>query len=112
MRSLKRVIDPNGKPSLTEYRVLERFPAGYTLVELDLGSGRTHQIRIHMAAIGHPVACDFLYGTEEPELSDHHLLHARKLAFRHPVTGEEIVCEAPLPEDFREVLDKLRDQTD
>ena len=104
---LKRVIDPAGKPSLTRYRVLERY-MGYTLAELSLGSGRTHQIRVHMAWLGHPVAGDFLYGTEEPLLTERQLLHAKKLTFPHPVSGKVISCEAPLPEDFRKVLEKLR----
>ena len=102
-----------GAPSVTHYRVLERFEkspfsGGYTLAELLLETGRTHQIRVHMSHIGHPVAGDWLYGGLSPLLIDRQALHAAALSFTHPITGERLRLKAPLPEDMKEALEKLR----
>ena len=95
----------NGKRAVTHYRVLERFQ-GYTYVECQLETGRTHQIRVHMASIHHPLLGDTVYG---PAKDSHHLegqtLHAMVLGLIHPVTGEYLEVEAPLPEYF-ENLDR------
>ncbi|MBQ3864831.1 MAG: RluA family pseudouridine synthase [Clostridia bacterium] len=101
----KMAIVPEGREAETHYRVLERF-RGYTLVECRLVTGRTHQIRVHMASLGHPVCGDPLYGfssTKSPVL----LLHAGELHVRQPSTGEEMVFRADLPDDFASFLSRL-----
>ena len=98
----------NGKRAVTHYRVLERFQ-GYTYVECQLETGRTHQIRVHMASIHHPLLGDTVYG---PAKDSHHLegqtLHAMVLGLIHPVTGEYLEVESPLPEYFENLLKKFR----
>ena len=98
----------NGKRAVTHYRVLERFQ-GYTYVECQLETGRTHQIRVHMASIHHPLLGDTVYG---PAKDSHHLegqtLHAMVLGLIHPVTGKYLEVEAPLPEYFENLLKKFR----
>lgn len=98
----------NGKRAVTHYRVLERFQ-GYSYVECQLETGRTHQIRVHMASIHHPLLGDTVYG---PAKDSHHLegqtLHAMVLGLIHPVTGEYLEVEAPLPEYFENLLKKFR----
>lgn len=98
----------NGKRAVTHYRVLERFQR-YTYVECQLETGRTHQIRVHMASIHHPLLGDTVYG---PAKDSHHLegqtLHAMVLGLIHPVTGEYLEVEAPLPEYFENLLKKFR----
>ena len=98
----------NGKRAVTHYRVLERFQ-GYTYVECQLETGRTHQIRVHMASIHHPLLGDTVYG---PAKDSHHLegqtLHAIVLGLFHPVTGEYLEVAAPLPEYFENLLKKFR----
>lgn len=98
----------NGKRAVTHYRVLERFQ-GYTYVECQLETGRTHQIRVHMASIHHPLLGDTVYGAAK---DSHHLegqtLHAMVLGLIHPVTGEYLEVEAPLPEYFENLLKKFR----
>ncbi|MGN0659455.1 MAG: RluA family pseudouridine synthase [Emergencia sp.] len=84
------------------------FSQGYTLVELKLETGRTHQIRVHMSHLGYPLAGDHLYGGTRPWLIERQALHAYKLKFIHPVTGEQMVVEAPLPEDIRQTVENLR----
>lgn len=84
------------------------LPAGFTLVELLLETGRTHQIRVHMSHIGHPLIGDHLYGGYNPVLLQRQALHAFRLKFRHPVTGEFLEIEAPLPEDMENLLKKIR----
>ena len=98
----------DGKRAVTHYRVLEYFP-GYAYVECRLETGRTHQIRVHMAHIGHPIVGDPVYGGggESFGLSGQ-CLHAKTLCFRHPKTGETLKFTAELPEDFRKLLTKLR----
>jgi 23S rRNA pseudouridine1911/1915/1917 synthase len=102
----KMAVTASGKPARTAYTVLERRD-GQTLLELALQSGRTHQIRVHMAAIGHPVVGDARYGTPDKRLgSGRFFLHAFKLAFAHPVTGARTEFTSPLPEDLRSYLGK------
>jgi 23S rRNA-/tRNA-specific pseudouridylate synthase len=110
-----------GGPPTTGYRVRERFP-GWTLLELDLVTGRTHQIRVHLDAIGHPIAGDPLYGTgtsrRGPDVRGdaaglHRLfLHSRRLELTSPSSGALIRAEAPLPDELEAVLDGLRSQRD
>ncbi len=100
------VRDRGGREARTGYQVLRRLP-GMTVLTLDPETGRTHQIRVHLAHIGHPVIGDRVYGgrreqrrTASGEVAERHMLHARRLAFHHPTTGEWLEFEAPLPEDF------------
>ena len=88
--SVKRIITPDGKKSITRYRVLRRNEGG-ALILLELRTGRTHQIRVHLSAIGCPVHGDFLYGTEDPErFAGRFALHSAYLEMKHPVTGEQM----------------------
>jgi 23S rRNA pseudouridine1911/1915/1917 synthase len=118
---LRMAVVPSGKPALTHYRVLERFPA-HTLLLVRLETGRTHQIRVHMASIHHPLVGDPLYGGRarvprgasdglRDALSDfrRQALHARRLELRHPATGEAVAWEAEMPADFAGLLDALRE---
>lgn len=94
----------NGKPAVTHYRVLQRF-AGHTLIECRLETGRTHQIRVHMASIHHPILGDTVYGAaKDPYHLQGQALHAKILGLVHPGTGEYIEVEAPIPEYFRRLL--------
>jgi len=102
-----RGVMENGSPSVTRYRVLERF-AEHSFLELQLETGRTHQIRVHMSYIGHPLVSDVLYGKGEAEFIERQALHAAYLSFRHPVNGEFLKIEAPLPKDILDLLGKLR----
>ena len=103
----------DGRPATTGYRVAERLP-GWTLLELDLVTGRTHQIRVHLDAIGHPVAGDPVYGTgtsrRGPDGLARLFLHAWRLELTSPSRGDLIRATAPLPADLETVLDGLRDQ--
>ena len=103
----KQAVTAKGKPALTRFQVLERF-GDYTLVELQLETGRTHQIRVHMAYIGHPVAGDEVYGPRKTLKGHGQFLHARTLGFTHPRTGEVLEFTAEAPAIFQETLDKLR----
>lgn len=102
---------PNGigsKDAVTHYKVLEKI-GRYTLIECKLETGRTHQIRVHMAYIKHPVCGDLVYGPKDKEIhSEGQLLHAKVLGFVHPRTGEYMEFEAPLPEEFVKELDHVR----
>lgn len=102
------VMTEGGYPSVTHVKVLRRFygSCGHTLVELLLETGRTHQIRVHMSHIGHPLTGDTLYGGEAG-LIDRQALHACYLAFRHPATGEAMTVQAEMPQDMQEVIHKI-----
>ena len=107
-RQKMAVVRENGKDATTNFRVLERFGA-YTLAECRLMTGRTHQIRVHMAYIGHPVLGDPKYGAKKCPFSiEGQALHSKTLMFTHPRTGEKMEFEAPLPEDMQIILDELR----
>jgi 23S rRNA pseudouridine1911/1915/1917 synthase len=107
----RMAVTPSGRPSITGYRVRERF-AGWTLLELDLVTGRTHQIRVHLEAIGHPVAGDPVYGTgtsrRGPAGLSRLFLHSWRLELTSPSTGRLIRAEAPLPESLEVVLASMR----
>jgi 23S rRNA pseudouridine1911/1915/1917 synthase len=108
---LKRAVTSDGQPATTGYRVRERLP-GWTLLEVDLVTGRTHQIRVHMAALGHSVAGDPVYGTgtarKGPDGLDRLFLHAWRLELQSPADGHLIRAVAPLPAGLESVLDGLR----
>jgi len=102
-------IDPkNGRRAVTHWTVLERF-SGYTHIQCQLETGRTHQIRVHMASTGHPLLGDVVYGNKKPYPGlAGQCLHARKLRFIHPTTGQPVEVECPLPDWFEAILKKLR----
>lgn len=105
---LKYAVVKDGKRAVTHYKVMECF-SGYTLVLCKLETGRTHQIRVHMASIGHPLVGDPLYGFKKQNFKTKgQLLHARLLGFIHPTKNEYMEFTSPLPEDFTAVLNKLR----
>lgn len=98
----------SGRPAVTHYRVLERF-GNYTYIECELETGRTHQIRVHMSSIGHPILGDSVYGPSKCPFSlQGQTLHAKILGFRHPSTGEYVEFDAPLPDYFVRLLSALR----
>ncbi|SHJ89968.1 RluA family pseudouridine synthase [Hespellia stercorisuis] len=109
-RKKMSVVAKNGKEAVTHYRVLEHFQ-NYTYIECQLETGRTHQIRVHMSSIGHPILGDTVYG---PSKSPYHLqgqtLHAKVLGIIHPRTGEYMEFDAPLPEYFQKLLRNFRNQ--
>ena len=104
----RMAVAADGRRAVTHWKVLERY-SGYTHIQCNLETGRTHQIRVHMAYIGHPVLGDPVYGGKRKETFGltGQCLHARKLAFQHPRTGERMEVECPLPDYFQEVLRKL-----
>ena len=103
----KMAVRPDGKPAVTHWQVLARYP-GYTYVQCRLETGRTHQIRVHMASLGHPILGDTVYGHKKPELGQNtQCLHAKELTFRHPRTDEPVTVACPLPEEFERVLQVL-----
>lgn len=104
----KMAVDrKNGREAVTHWSILARYP-GYTHVECRLETGRTHQIRVHLASIGHPLLGDTVYGAKKPVPGlAGQCLHARRLRFVHPSTGELLELECPLPDWFREVLRKI-----
>jgi 23S rRNA pseudouridine1911/1915/1917 synthase len=109
LRRRKRIaVVAQGRPSVTEYRVLERFEAN-TYLEVEPHTGRTHQIRVHLAYIGHPVVGDTVYGYRKQRLPlKRHFLHAAQLTLHHPYSGELLEWVAPLPDDLQYLLDQIR----
>ncbi len=107
---LKMAVTENGKgkTAVTDFEVVARFGADFTLCRFDLQTGRTHQIRVHAKYLGHPVACDPVYGYKKQKLkAEGQLLHAYKLELTHPTSGERMTFNAPLPPAFSEILQKL-----
>lgn len=104
--AIERQVCPDGQPARTAYRVLSTG-GGFSLVELTPRTGRTHQLRLHMAALGCPLAGDWLYGTENPDLIARPALHAVRLELTHPVTGKPLTFAAPLPKDMIIVLERF-----
>lgn len=103
-RKKMAINEKNGKPAITHYRVLERF-SNHTYMEFELKTGRTHQIRVHMASVGHPLLGDILYGSgKNPYHLQGQTLHAMVIGFVHPSNGTYVEVEAPLPEYFQKLL--------
>lgn len=100
---LRRCIDPDGQRAVTEYEVLSTGK-GRSLLRLLPHTGRTHQLRVHMASVGHPLVGDWLYGTEDKSLIARPALHSYRLCFTHPLTGKNVKITAPLPQDFSDLL--------
>lgn len=107
----KMAVTKNGKEAVTHFKVLNRYTTNkgsYTLLEIKIDTGRTHQIRVHMAEIGHPVIGDGVYSNGKNEFGvEGQCLHARRLEFVHPITGKEMKLEAPLPEYFKKIIEQL-----
>ena len=106
---VEQCVRPDGKNACTRYETLA-VSAGHTLLRLELDTGRTHQIRVHMAYLGHPLVGDFLYGTQQPEWKGRTALHSHRLQLCHPITGAAMEFVSPLPDDMaglfqREVFD-------
>ena len=99
----RQCVREDGRPALTEYETLAAFPGG-SLLRLRLYTGRTHQIRAHLAALGHPLVGDLFYGARTGAALGRPALHAAALRLRHPVTGEELCLDSPLPEELRALL--------
>lgn len=103
------ITHKHSRHAVTHYRVLERLK-NFTLIEAQLETGRTHQIRVHMTHIGHPLLGDTVYGVKkQPFRTDGQVLHAKTLGFIHPSTGEYLEFEAEIPESFKKVLNRLQD---
>jgi len=97
---------PEGRAAWSEYRVLRRFER-FTYVEVRIGTGRTHQIRVHLSSIGHPVAGDPLYGAPRDPAHDRYFLHAHRIRFARPADGQQVTVESPLPPDLEEWLSSM-----
>ena len=104
----RRAVVEDGQPARTQYREREQFGEEATLLEVRIFTGRTHQIRVHLAAIGHPVIADATYGSRHPELIDRQALHAWRLGFTLASNGEWLEFEAPMPADMRRAVEALR----
>lgn len=107
----KMAVNKNGKEAITHFKVLNRYTttkSSYTLLEVKIDTGRTHQIRVHMSEIGHPVIGDIVYSNGKNEFGiKGQCLHAKSLDFKHPITGKQMHLEAPLPEYFDNLLKEL-----
>ena len=104
----KMAVSKSGRLAITNYKVIKRYE-GYTLCEFSLKTGRTHQIRVHAKSLGHPIVGDKEYGYKNQKFKlNGQLLHAKKLSFIHPSTNEQVVFNAPLPEYFENLLNKLK----
>lgn len=105
----KMSVTKNGKEAITHFKVLQRYKEGYTLLEIKIDTGRTHQIRVHLAEIGYPIIGDYIYSNgKNPYGIIGQCLHAQKLEFTHPITREKLKLEAEIPQYFKELLDKLQ----
>ena len=104
----KMAVNKNGKEAITHFKVINRYTtskASYTLLEIKIDTGRTHQIRVHMAEIGHPVIGDMVYSNGKNEFGiEGQCLHAKSLEFNHPITGKQMKIEAPMPEYFESII--------
>ena len=106
--AIARMVRPDGQRAVSHYEILAKGN-GLSLVKLLPETGRTHQLRVHMASIGHPLAGDWLYGTEDPDLISRPALHSYALTLTHPVTGEVLHLTAPLPPDMARLAAQMQD---
>lgn len=106
----KMAVNKNGKNAITHIKVLKRFDK-YTLLKVNIETGRTHQIRVHLSHIGYPIVGDYIYSNGKNEFDViGQCLHAQKLEFKHPITQKDMCLEAELPQYFKDILDKLKDR--
>lgn len=105
---IKRCVREDGQRAVTHYKVIKRYK-GYTLLEIELETGRTHQIRVHMSYIDHPLVCDFLYGSEDKRFMERHALHSSYVSFVHPVTGEYVKINCAFADDMKKFIDTLEE---
>ena len=103
----KMAVSPDGREAITHYEVIENYNK-YSHLRLILETGRTHQIRVHLAYIGHPVAGDPVYGDGKPKWLNGQCLHAREIRFVHPVTKDELYFTSPLPDYFEKMLKNVK----
>lgn len=108
-RDKMAIVQAGGREAVTQYKVLQRFK-GFSLVELAPKTGRTHQIRAHLAYVGHPIIGDKEYGSRSP-LINRQALHAEVLGFHHPVTGKYTECTSKLPEDMERLIEEIQEKT-
>lgn len=103
-------VNKNGKDAITHFSVIERFH-NYTFLKINIETGRTHQIRVHLSEIGYPIVGDEVYSNGKNEWNiKGQCLHAKSLRFRHPISGKEMFIEAPLPKYFQEIIDYLKEK--
>ena len=103
-------VRKEGKNAVTHFKVIERFP-NYTLLEVKIETGRTHQIRVHLSEIGYPIVGDEVYSNGKNEWNIHgQCLHAKSLKFKHPITEKEMCIEAPIPEYFQNIIKELEEK--
>lgn len=101
-------VNKNGKSAVTHFEVMQRFDK-YTLLKINIETGRTHQIRVHLTEIGYPIVGDIVYSNGKNEWNiQGQCLHAKSLKFKHPISKEEMYIEAPLPEYFEKIIDELK----
>ena len=106
----KMAVRKEGKNAVTHFKVIERFP-NYTLLEVKIETGRTHQIRVHLSEIGYPIVGDEVYSNGKNEWNIHgQCLHAKSLKFKHPITEKEMCIEAPIPEYFQNIIKELEEK--
>ncbi len=106
----KMDIDKNGKNAITHFKVLQRYQ-GYTLLEVNIETGRTHQIRVHLSTIGYPIVGDMVYSNGKNEFNvQGQMLHAKSIEFLHPITLKKMKVEAPLPAYFKDILEELKNR--
>lgn len=103
---INRIVSPDGQKAVTHYKLLKRY-GEYTLLEMELETGRTHQIRVHMAYIGHPLLGDWLYGTENHNLVQRQMLHSCYLRFVHPISGVEMEFQSEIYGDMLDFIEKV-----
>ena len=107
----KMAVDKNGKEAVTHFKVIKRYNK-YTYIKVKIDTGRTHQIRVHMAEIGYPVVGDMVYSNGKNEFGvEGQMLHAKSLDFKHPITGKNMHLEAELPKYFKDIIDKLKQES-
>ncbi len=102
-------VNKNGKNAITHFKVIDRF-RDYTLLEVKIETGRTHQIRVHLTEIGYPIVGDSVYSNGKNKWNiQGQCLHAKSLKFKHPITGKDMFIEAPLPEYFTNIICELKE---